>query len=159
MIARIEKRNLPDCLTVIQRSFRTVAEDFGFTRENCPGHTSFMTLERLGRDYDFGNPMFAYQADGRTVGFVALRPYEDERCEMKQLCVLPEYRREGIGRRLVGHAKRVASEELGKRRLTVGIIEEDAPLRAWYLCLGFVPAGVEKFPHLPFTVGFMEMTL
>lgn len=158
MIVRVEKNELDKCLKVIRSSFATVAEDFGFTEENCPGHSSFMKLERLERDFAFGNPMYAYAANGRFVGFVSVRPMEDS-CEMKLLSVLPGYRHCGIGRALIEHAKRVTVEEFGKRKMTIGIIEEGALLKAWYESLGFIHTGTQKFEHLPFTVGFMEMPL
>lgn len=159
MIVRVQKDDLTKCLEVIQRSFKTVADEYGFTEENCPSHASFMKLDRLERDAEFGNPMYAYVRDGHFVGFVSLRAKEDESCEMKQLCVLPEYRHDGIGRALFDHAKRVASGELHKSRLTIGIIEESAVLKSWYENLGFVSTGTQIFAHLPFTVGFMEMPL
>jgi ribosomal protein S18 acetylase RimI-like enzyme len=159
MILRVEKGDLDKCLDVIRTSFKTVADEFGFTEENCPGHTSFMNLDRLERDFEFGNPMYAYEAEGRYIGFVALRAREDGSCEMKQLCVLPEYRHGGIGRELVDHAKRVAAQELNKDRLTIGIIDEGDVLKSWYAGLGFVQTGTQKFEHLPFKVGFMEMPL
>jgi len=159
MILRVQKGDLGKCLEVIRSSFKTVADEFGFTQENCPGHTSFMKLDRLERDFEFGNPMYAYEAGGRYAGFVSLRPKEDGSCEMKLLCVLPEFRHGGIGRELVDHAKRAASEEFGKRRLTIGIIDEGEVLKSWYAGLGFVHTGTQKYEHLPFTVGFMEMAL
>ncbi|MBQ1234535.1 MAG: hypothetical protein IIX77_02795, partial [Oscillospiraceae bacterium] len=37
---------------VIRQSFATVAEAFGLTKENCPTHTSFITEDRLQRDWE-----------------------------------------------------------------------------------------------------------
>jgi ribosomal protein S18 acetylase RimI-like enzyme len=159
VILRVQKSDLEKCLDVIQRSFQTVADDFGFTEENCPGHTSFMKLDRLERDFDFGNPMYAYMEDGRCAGFASIRPREDDSCEMKTLCVLPEYRHKGIGRALFEHVKQVAKDELKKDKLTIGIVDESAVLKSWYEDLGFIHTGTQKYEHLPFTVGFMEMPL
>ena len=158
VIVRVEKDDLGKCLEVIRAAFGTVAEELGFTEENCPGHSAFMKLERLERDYAFGNPMYAYVAEGGFAGFVSLRPME-ESCEMKLLCVLPGLRHGGIGRKLVEHAKRIALEEFKKDRMTIGIIDESAVLKNWYRDMGFSQIGTQKFDHLPFTVGFMEMPL
>ncbi len=46
MFKKIEKEQLPDCLEVIHKSFATVAEELGLTKENCPTHTSFMKIEK-----------------------------------------------------------------------------------------------------------------
>ena len=44
IIRGIEKEDLSECLKVIHQSFKTVADEFGLTRENCPKHTSFIPL-------------------------------------------------------------------------------------------------------------------
>ena len=46
-IAKVTVPELPECLEVIHQSFRTVAEEFGLTQENCPKHTSFIPLYYL----------------------------------------------------------------------------------------------------------------
>lgn len=38
------KNQLPECMDIIHKSFATVANEFGLTKENCPMHTSFMKL-------------------------------------------------------------------------------------------------------------------
>jgi len=48
---------------------------------------------------------------------------------------------------------------LGGNALEIGIIEENEVLKNWYLANGFHPAGTKRFPHLPFTVGFMRRDL
>ena len=45
-ICAVKQNELSECLEVIHQSFRTVAEQFGLTRENCPKHTSFIALQR-----------------------------------------------------------------------------------------------------------------
>lgn len=47
MIRRLEKEELPLCLDFIHLCFSTVAEKFGFTKENAPGHNAFMPFEKL----------------------------------------------------------------------------------------------------------------
>ncbi len=45
MIREINKSEIPECVEVICRSFMTVADEFGFTKENAPGITAFATTE------------------------------------------------------------------------------------------------------------------
>ena len=45
-ILPIEREQLPQVLELIHKSFATVAANLGLTRENCPGHTSFMPMEK-----------------------------------------------------------------------------------------------------------------
>lgn len=40
--------------------------------------------------------------------------------------------------------------------LSIGIINENKVLKQWYSSFGFNETGFKKFPHLPFTVCFME---
>ena len=47
MIYEVEQNELQECLDVIHQSFRTVADQFGLTKENCPKHTSFIPLSFL----------------------------------------------------------------------------------------------------------------
>ncbi len=71
---------------------------------------------------------------------------------------MPEYRHKGLGTRLLDYAREQVGE-MGGKRISIGIIEENAVLKNWYLAYGFKPTGTRKFEHLPFTVGFMELEI
>lgn len=48
MIRQIGEKEIAECVKVIQESFATVADEFGFTVENAPRFTAFATTaERL----------------------------------------------------------------------------------------------------------------
>ncbi len=154
-IRTIEKTDLPACLGVIRRSFATVAEEFGLTRENCPKHTSFLPPEYLETQFGWGWNMFGLYDDGSLIGYVSLSDEGGGTFELHHLAVLPEYRHRGGGKLLLDHAKETVVQN-GGTRITIGIIEESTVLRGWYEANGFVRTGTKKFPHLPFTTGFME---
>ena len=159
MIVRVDsKERLEDCLDIIQRSFITVADGFGLTKDNCPSHTAFMPLEKLVEQYADGRAMFLYEKSDEKVGYFSIR-INGNSAELDNLAVLPSYRHFGIGREIIEFAKKYASEHLCAGKLTIGIIEENTVLRNWYKNLGFVHTGTKKYPHLPFTVGFMEISL
>ena len=71
MIKRIGKNEIPECVEVIKSSFKTVADEFGFTPENAPRFTAFATtVERLEYQIDFENrQMYANYADGKITGY------------------------------------------------------------------------------------------
>lgn len=46
-----------------------------------------------------------------------------------------------------------------RKRITIRIIEENVVLKKWHFTYGFIHTGTKNIPSLPFTVGFMEMTL
>lgn len=158
MIRPVTGNELPDCLEVICKSFATVAEEFGLTRENCPGHTSFMKIEKLQSQYDSGCKMFGYYHNDLMVGFFGLSKSSDYDYELQHLAVLPEYRHNGYGKAMLDYAK-MKVIDMGGRKIKIGIIDESARLKNWYMANGFKHTGVHKFNHLPFTVGFMECEL
>ena len=103
-IKQINKNQLEECLEVIHKSFATVAKQFGFTQENCPGHTSFMPLEKLQRFYDWGFLMYGLFDDinsknqDKIWGYISLSkvPERENVISIHNLCVLPELRNKGI---------------------------------------------------------------
>ncbi|MGI6335629.1 MAG: GNAT family N-acetyltransferase [Eubacteriales bacterium] len=139
---------------VIRESFATVAREFGLTRENCPGHTSFLTDDRLRKKCEHGE-LYGLYADGILKGCMLLLDRSAGRYEMDHLAVLPSYRHMGYGRRLVEYAQEMVRAR-GGTRISIGIIEESAVLKGWYQTCGFIPTGTKRFAFLPFTVGFME---
>ena len=71
---------------------------------------------------------------------------------------------DGFWTRNTGKADKKAQEKKAQEKrdaeeITIGIIEENTVLKNWYADHGFVHTGTKKFPHLPFTVGFMTYML
>ena len=160
MIRTVKKEEIPECVNVIRAAFATVAEEFGFTRENAPRFTAFATSdERLRWHLEQEHrPMYVYLVDGRIAGYYSLAMLKDGNIELNNLAVLPEYRHRGIGGELLRHA----FLEAGKRGYTVmkiGIVEENRRLRQWYEDWGFVHTGTEKYDFFPFTCGYLEKRL
>lgn len=156
MILRIEsKEQLDICLDIIHKSFQTVADELNLTKENCPSHTAFISIEKLISQFENNTPMFLYQYNGNFVGYFSLS-LNDDSVELNNLAVLPEYRHLGIGKELVDYAITYSKHTVGTSKINIGIVEENTILKEWYRRLGFVHIGTKKFKHLPFTVGFME---
>ena len=159
MIKQVEnKEQLNICLDIIRISFITVAEEFGLTENNCPSHTAFMTIDKLQKQFDDGRPMFILCQDDIPVGYFSLAKCNADEWELNNLAVLPEYRHLGIGKSMVDYAIAMI-KNYGGNKISIGIIEENAKLKDWYLKLGFTHISTRKFKHLPFTVGLMELNL
>ncbi len=154
-IRAVTAKALTECLEVIHRSFATVAVDFGLTRENCPKHTSFIPIEYLQNQLQWGWLLFGLYDAEKIIGYMSLSHKDDGAYELHNLAVLPEYRHKGYGRMLLDHSKEIV-QNLGGQKIMIGIIEENTKLKDWYTANGFVHTGTKKFDHLPFTVGFME---
>ena len=157
-IAKVTASELPECLEVIHQSFRTVAEEFGLTRENCPKHTSFIPLYYLESQMEWGWHMYALHRGDKIIGYMSLSKEEGDGYELHNLAVLPNYRHEGCGKLLLDHAKEVV-KSLGGKLIKIGIMEENTVLKQWYIANGFVHTGTKKFDHLPFLCGYLEMNV
>ena len=159
MIREATHADIPRCVEIIRQSFRTVADDLGFTEENAPRFTAFATTEeRLLYQMDTEKrPMFVYDDNGVLCGYYSLS-VTDKSCELNNLAVLPSYRHRGIGRQLLEHAEKTA-EDLGCDTMNLGIVEENTVLRRWYEQNGAVHTGTEKYDFFPFTCGYMKFSL
>ena len=161
MIQPIQERHIEKCVEVIRRSFQTVADEFGITAENAPRYVAFAaTPERLRRQFhEEKRPMYAcFDEDGKILGYYSLKTLGGGDCELNNLCVLPEYRRMGLGKKLLEHAF-ARAKALGCGVMRSGIVEENARLRRWYESFGFTHTGTEKFDFFPFTSGYMVKKL
>ena len=160
MIRKVERADLPACVRVIRDSFRTVADEFGFTEENAPRFTAFaMSEDWLHWQMDGEHRlMYLAEEDGVPCGYYSLQLQDGGECELSNLSVLPEYRHRGIGTELLRHAAATAKEQ-GCTVINLGIVEENRVLREWYERNGAVHTGTKKFDFFPFTCGYMKIQL
>ncbi len=156
-ISKVTKENLPECLDVIHQSFATVADEFGLTKENCPKHTGFIPLVYLETQMKWGWLMFGLYTDEKIIGYMSLSKESDGVFELHNLAILPEHRHNGFGKQMLDFAKQTV-KSLGGTKIRIGIIEESAVLKNWYIASGFEHIGTKKFDHLPFTSGYLEWT-
>ncbi|OGO21635.1 MAG: hypothetical protein A2Z28_08085 [Chloroflexi bacterium RBG_16_51_9] len=140
---------------VIRNSFKTVARELGFTRETFPNHPSFFTVARLKEMKSRGAAFFGLFLGEIQIGFIAVEPADKGVFYIERLAVPPSYRHGGYGAKLVGFAIDYIRKNKGKK-VALGMINEQAGLKDWYKKLGFREVSTQKFPHLPFTVCFME---
>lgn len=150
--------DIPQYAPIIRESFATVAQEMGLTRENCPGHTSFITDEKLRGCYENDYYAFGLYAADSLVGYFALILLDKQTYELSHLCVLPRHRHDGLGRKALDFCRRKV-RSLGGKSITIGIIQDSHRLKNWYEAYGFVSQGTKTFPHLPFTVGYMALDI
>jgi GNAT superfamily N-acetyltransferase len=126
----------PADLSVVRLLFRQYAESLGIDL----GFQDFEAeLVSLPGKYSppRGSVLLAWNGD-RAVGCVALRPIDDNVCEMKRLYVHPELRAQRVGRRL---AERIIQEAraIGYRSMNLDTLPSMSPALRLYSNLGFRP--------------------
>ena len=161
MIKEIDKNDIPECVNVIRKSFKTVADKFGFTPDNAPRFTAYATTEeRLVYQLEIEHRlMVAYYDDGGNIlGYYSLMFLENHECELNNLCVLPESRHKKIGEALIEDAVARAKNN-NCTKMKISIVEENTVLRRWYEVHDFIHTHTEKYDFFPFTCGYMEREL
>ena len=159
-IRKIQEKDIDECVDVIRTSFQTVADEFGFTKENAPRYTAFATDAKRIRWQMLGEqrPMYAYFDEDSLVGYYSLALQDNNECELNNLCVIPACRHKGIGEALLSDAFERA-KKLGCIKMNIGIVEENQILRKWYEGYDFVHLGCRKYDFFPFTCGYMTREL
>ncbi len=158
VIRQIEMAQISDAVEVIRQSFRTVADDFGLTPENCPSHPAFLSEEQLSARVAGGLRIFGYFAENTLAGVVGIKQEDTLAFAIEKLAVLPEYRHRHFGTRLMYFAWEQIRQS-GGEQACIGIIDENTVLKQWYQRQGFIVTDVKRFPHLPFTVCLMKKAL
>ncbi len=160
IIRPVFRDDIPECAEVIRKSFMTVADEFGYTKEKSPLFTGYLiSKERLYRQYDGEKrPMFCYDVGRKIVGFYSLARPKDGVCELNNLAVLPEFRHLGIGGKLVADALK-KMKEAGCTAAFVDIVDENLRLRRWYEGLGFTYEKSVRLDGYEFLNGYMKKAL
>jgi ribosomal protein S18 acetylase RimI-like enzyme len=149
---------LEPSVEIIRRAFGTVAEEMGIKEDKTPTFPAFMTEKRLGETRQKGAVFWGLFINGRQAGFVAVEKEPDGKYWMKRLAVLPEFRHGGNGKALVTAAVDYVRAQ-GEQKLYIALVNEEKVLKDWYLAMGFRETSIQKFPHLPFNVAFMELEI
>lgn len=158
MIKKVNLGEMQICSDVIKESFLPVALKFNITKENAPRYVAFsVTPEKLKEQYSNGREMYVYVLNKHIIGFFSLE-FSCDTCELNNLCVLPEYQHNGIGRELLNFAIHRAFEKKADK-LTLSIVEENTELKEWYSSFGFIHTHTKKYDFFPFTCGYMELKL
>lgn len=159
-IAPVQLENdMEKVLFVIQKSFLTVAKDFNLTRENAPTNAAFLTMDQLRTSIANNLDLYIAKEQAEIVGCVGIQPGKnDGEYYVERLAVLPEYRHNGLGKKLLRKAILEIKNRKAKR-ISIGIINENTVLKEWYRGNGFKEYGTKRFDHLPFTVCFMGLEL
>jgi len=160
----IKKVCIQDDFTVLGKllneAFSTVANEFGLTKENGPTNNAFITAEELKSQLTENREFYVYREMDKTVGFIAIEKSLSTpgTFYIEKLAVLPDERHSGIGILLMDFASN-RIEELGGKRISIGLINSNTVLKKWYSKQGYAEFEVKTFDHLPFDVCLMEKNI
>jgi ribosomal protein S18 acetylase RimI-like enzyme len=145
-------------VNVIQKAFKTVADEFSLTKENAPTNAAFIDADNLKQLIRKGGKLFGVLDDKKQIGFVVVEKADNGLYYMEKLAVIPEYRHKGIGTRIIDFVFEYVREH-GGDTVSIGIIDENSILKNWYKNYGFLEIRTSKFEHLPFNVCYMAKKL
>ena len=143
---------------LVAASNRDVADRFGLTADNCPKHPSQCSESWVRADLARGERYFIACDGARPIGCVAYERARADLVYLNRLSVLPAWRRQGVGERLVRHVVELARSD-DVTAISIGVIDEHRELQRWYRTLGFIDGEVRSYSHLPFAVKYMSYPL
>lgn len=151
------KTDLSEVVQVLNLSHGTVAKKFGFTKESNPSNNAFITDTELRKQLVSGINLYVINTDNRIVGCIAIEESKSKAGTyyIEKVSVLPEYRKNGFGIKLMDFACSEIKNR-GGTEIGIALIDEYTELKNWYLKQKFKITGTKKFEHLPFCVCFMS---
>ena len=121
---------------LIRQAYADIARRFNLSVHNAPTHPSLCTQDWIRSDRRAGVRYFLAARGRLQIGCVAVKPATPGCHYLMRLAVLPLFRRQGVGRRLIDHACDEA-RRAGASEVSAGIIAPQSELTAWYRRLGF----------------------
>ncbi len=157
-IVQLTQSQLLGYLSVIRQSFHTVAEAYGLPEENCVASGSFIKMDSLMQDFRRGVKMFGCLYEGTAAGYMQMEATAPGNFTLDKMAVLPEYRGQGVGAKMVEYATAYACKH-GGTTLTISVFAMDKSLIDWYTRHGFVLSGTEMKKELSMEVAHLEKDL
>jgi len=158
MIRQVTKQDDFDQLAkLLNESYLTVVDNFGITKENCPFHNAYINGDNLKSKLIPIREFYCLEDNTKPIGFIIIEKSENEKDTyyIEKLAVHPDFRHKGKGKQIMEFAENRINE-LGGKRISVGLIDENKQLKDWYKSQGYKEIGAKMFDHLPFNVCFME---
>lgn len=151
------EQDLSTIVKVLNLSHGTIARDFNFTKEDNPTNNAFIDEKTLREQLNNGIELYGLKMNNRLVGCIAIEKSKREpgTYYIEKVSVLPEFRHQGIGVRLMDFAT-AKIKDAGGQIISIALIDSNTKLKEWYLSQGFIETGVKDFEHLPFRVCFMR---
>jgi len=145
-------------IPMICQSFGTVAEELGINQEDYPGNGAFTNKGHMNKLLMKGIKFFALHADDKIVGCVGVEKISDIKYKINRLAVLPSERHKGYGKVLLDFVEEYVTSQKGLA-VGLGMINENEPLKTWYLANGFKVKKIRNSRNSRFSICFLEKLL
>jgi len=151
------EQDLSAIVKVLNLSHETIARDFNFTKEDNPTNNAFVDEHTLREQLSSGIELYGLKTGNHFAGCIAIEKSkrEADTYYIEKVSVLPEFRHQGIGVRLMNFATSKIKNKGGKI-ISIALIDSNSKLKTWYMSQEFVETGFKDFEHLPFRVCFMR---
>ncbi|MCL2195964.1 MAG: GNAT family N-acetyltransferase [Oscillospiraceae bacterium] len=152
------RENLPAIGHLVRASYADVAAQFGITCENCASHPAYQADDLLLGKLDLPHAihLIARNSGGEIIGFAAAVPTKRRVLEGLRWCVAPAYRGLGVGNALLDELL-CKLQQCKARKLEIGVIDANEPLKAWYARRGFAQTAKREYAGVPFVVCRMQL--
>jgi N-acetylglutamate synthase-like GNAT family acetyltransferase len=150
-----ELNDSEDITIIINKSFMTVANEFGYTKENIPKFPAFIESSIIENEIKSGIKIFGYKKNKKIFGCAGYKKYTNEIYEIKRLAVLPEYRHLGIGKKLLQYNENIIKRKCGKI-VEIHIENNNVQLKQWCEKNKYKEIEIEEINGLPFKVCKMQ---
>jgi len=151
------EKDLSAIVKVLNISHGTVAKEFGFTKDNNPTNNAFKDEPTLRTQLNKGIDLYAMSNNDKLIGSIAIEKSakETDTFYIEKVSIVPEYRNQGFGVKLMDFAI-TKIKGFGGKTISIALIDSNIKLKRWYLSQGFNEIGTRDFEHLPFRVCFMN---
>lgn len=153
-------KDLSAIVQILNVSHGTVAKDFGFTKDNNPSNNAFIDEQTLRTQLSNGINLYALSINSRLIACIAIEKStkEIDTYYIEKVSVIPEFRNQGYGVKIMDFATSKIKESGGKS-VSIALIDSHSKLKNWYSTQGFIETGTKDFERLPFRVCFMNKQL
>ncbi|MDQ1281025.1 MAG: hypothetical protein QG670_2289 [Thermoproteota archaeon] len=144
----------------IRESFKNQALELELTVEKHSGYAAFETSQKVNKRIKRGEHVVLAYVGEKPVGTITFSVDSEQPVNgwIERLAVLPEFRRNGYGRELMGYAEEQLMKE-GVARVELAIVKQFKHLQDFYEQLGYMPTETMKYEFLPFEILYMEKHL
>jgi len=151
--------NDSECITnILNRSFMTVAAQYGLTKENAPRHPAFIGHYVIEKQLSKGLQMYGYIVTNQIVGCIGYWIDNNEIYHIERLATLPEYRHLRIGKNLMWFVENKIARKGGKIT-EIHVMDKNIALIEWYKKLEYAVIRIDEIQHLPFNSCVMNKAL